>query len=135
MTRIAELVERVKAATGPDRELDADLWVALVPGASRRNVMDKWPDEEPIWEFIDEQRNTSFRYGLLPDMTASIDAALALCERVLPDRFVTIKTKTGGKFHHCELEGEDYGRWSADNMPTVPLAILLALLLSLESAP
>ena len=71
----------------------------------------------------------------LPRYTDSVDAALALAEKVLPDHFMTLKTKTGGAFHHCEIEGEDDGEWKAVNMSSLALAIVLATLLALQPGP
>lgn len=84
MTDLKALLERVKTATGPDHDLDADLWLAVVPGASRKNLLADWPEEAPLWEYHDAERNVMFRAGLVPSLTASIDAALSLVERVMP---------------------------------------------------
>lgn len=97
---LAELIERLKKATGPDRELDAEIWRSA-KGAEVWNYHDNshidsqircgaWtgtreshPDFEPgldnvvTWRYrID--RNGDFDYGELPSPTASIDAALTL---------------------------------------------------------
>lgn len=69
------LIARVEDATGPDREIDAELarlmnWVPTGVNASLWNVADPKPE---YWY--------SSAFGL-PPYTASIDAALALVERV-----------------------------------------------------
>lgn len=74
---LAALLERVEAASGPDRELDADITDLLNPlGATwRRN-----PPGEYVYTYVDK-----LGWGKNPEpYTASLDAALALCERVLP---------------------------------------------------
>src|SRR5690554_4343906 len=72
----AELLDKVKAATGPDRELDLDLAKALVPDVLVMRQRDDNTGADPYtyWEY-----------------TASVDAALALVERVLPLAFVTLE--------------------------------------------
>lgn len=77
MTNLQELLDRVKAATGPDRELDAGIAeaTAQVPeGAIRMHGLPGTAKYATggytVWD--------------TPAYTASIDAALALTERVLP---------------------------------------------------
>lgn len=67
------LLKRVEAASGPDRELDDALSRALsgVKGAET----DHWYDFWGVWTSA----------GTTPHYTASLDAAIALCEKVLPD--------------------------------------------------
>lgn len=83
---IEALLERVKAATGPDQELDEAIWLATIPDASRKNVMAKWPDQKPIWEYSDPDRNLIGR-SLVPRLTASTDAALVYSKRSLGDNW------------------------------------------------
>ena len=68
MSELRALRERVEKAEGPDRELDADIFFALNPE-------------------IQELR-PHFSAGqvaaIVPELTASIDAAVALIERKLP---------------------------------------------------
>jgi len=129
---IASLLERVTAATGPDRVLDLDLARALVPDVVvlRRNDDDTANEPHTYWEY-----------------TTSIDAALALVERMLPGwkwGVASVAVKTG------EKSPEGYPRYgtgfrahvtqvsalrpmpSVAEGPTAPLAILVALLRSLS---
>ena len=129
---IASLLERVTAARGPDRVLDLDLARALVPDVVvlRRNDDDTANEPHTYWEY-----------------TASIDAALALVERMLPGwkwGVASVAVKTG------EKSPEGYPRYgtgfrahvtqvsalrpmpSVAEGPTAPLAILVALLRSLS---
>jgi hypothetical protein len=76
--QMQQIIERLKAAHFPDRELDADIWLAVTPGATRKKSTVKsstgaWPDYE-----IDETRDASHRLILVPAYTASFDAAVAL---------------------------------------------------------
>jgi hypothetical protein len=69
---LAELLGRVEACTGPDRELDGHIYGALGFQIIQRFGDFEWrPDGKGIWK-------------TMPSPTASFDAALALCERVLP---------------------------------------------------
>lgn len=123
MTRIAELVERVRAATESDTaELFGDACRVLLPH-------NWWIDGNRLHHFLREGAYT--------------DAALALCERVRPGWRAELrfgKWPAYVKRHDVTLWDNDTGSRESifgvsANAPTLPLAILLALLLSLESAP
>ena len=114
MSELAELLERVKAATGPDRELDWDIQQS---------------------QFGIEQ--TDF-HGT-PRYTASIDAALALAERLLPGRSWKIVGEPAAVYPHCAVI-RDAGKLSdvaeafIASHRTPALAILTALLSALNTA-
>lgn len=84
MTDIGELLERVKAARGGDRELDVDIAWAIEPerygGAYWNGRTGKPGSTLPLK--LDGMGRLSVRINC-PSFTASIDAALALVERVL----------------------------------------------------
>ena len=107
MTDISELRERVEKATGPDRELDEALRV-------------------------------HFRYPPKPwNYTASIDAALALVERVRPGCWYVMakgRLTDAEPLYGCELlRGGTDEQLAISEGHTQPVAILSALLLSLQS--
>jgi hypothetical protein len=129
MGDLTELLERVKAATVPDQEMDADLWLAVVPDAMRRNVMAAWPDEQPIWEYSDPDRNLIGRH-LVPRLTASIDAALALLERMLPGHDWMLDK--GSEISCAIWRTRDLLAVANSIAATPPLAILAALLSALN---
>ena len=90
MMEASELIERLEKATGPDREIDALLWahfdnrvVRIAYGeviARKRDSLD-----DVRLGFVDPTPLRSNFYGWDGEAyTASIDAALALVERVLP---------------------------------------------------
>lgn len=153
MMEASELIERLEKATGPDREIDALLWahfdnrvVRIAYGeviARKRDSLD-----DVRLGFVDPTPLRSNFYGWDGEAyTASIDAALALVERVLPG------WKRGFR-DHDEVEGDgvcawlcspDYSviHWSAGDVhktdvtagmrvtgdaPTFALALCLALL-------
>lgn len=68
-SRYQDIISRLEKATGPDRELDADVFFAL--GGERYGALLKWPGE-------------CVYFGVFPDFSASLDATIALIERVLP---------------------------------------------------
>ena len=86
------LIARLEALTGPDREVDALLWAhfdgrtvreldgMLLARSSRR------PNDECIIGFVDPGKlssNVTAREPI-PNVTASLDAVIALVERELP---------------------------------------------------
>ena len=72
---------RLEQLEGPSREADADIYIALFIPAERVGRIDRlggcvgwWPKDAPYVSAID-----------VPAFTASLDAAVALVERVLPE--------------------------------------------------
>jgi len=86
---IAELIERLEKAEGPDREIDADILLAL---DQQPNEHYKEPWRRPILLSREQQRPGLLEYVEIsgvsaraaPAYTASLDAALSLVERKLP---------------------------------------------------
>lgn len=70
---LSDLIARVEAATGPDREIDVAILRALPIEGGWFSV---WPDHL-TWDSLDAGK-------FAPPLTASLDAALGLAERVLP---------------------------------------------------
>jgi hypothetical protein len=120
--KLADLLAKVQAATGPDVEIDAALYVLEVP---------RMAEILPHWSAIQKS-------DLITPYTDSIDASLALVERLLPDwqmeQVAWGKDKGGpiiasiGNFGRADEYRCGYGDAS-----TVPLAILAALLSALSS--
>jgi len=76
----AALVERLENATGPDRELDRDIGFA-VGSWSIRNID---PHGNLIYVPSDDTYYADHPGSMYPAFTESVDAALALAEKVLP---------------------------------------------------
>ena len=77
MGNLLELAGICETAGSGDRELDATIWLAAIPGATRRKTghthtaSGKWCD-------IDETRDSTGRLITVPHYTSSIDAAMTL---------------------------------------------------------
>lgn len=125
---LASLLERVKAATGPDADLDVEIMAALLP--KHKKTMEAGFDRlvAVAWEWRDFAWRTTDRIPY----TASIDAALALVERLRP--WVPWVDISGMN----KRPDRDTGVWKVvldggweGRAQTLPLAILSALLCSL----
>jgi hypothetical protein len=126
MSDLEQLLERVRAAKGADREIDGDIAEAFEIAPShlpRVTHITSWlwaQFVEPDWETWEA-----------PAFTSSIDAALELVERKLPGWFGEDGRHTWGS-HAILYTGEGSGRARIEcYAPTRPLAILAALLSAL----
>ena len=134
MTDLTSLIEKLEKAERPDRELDCQIAVAV---DGFYELPPKW-DEGPVgYGYIDAE-GTPIHPGhggdqLVRRYTSSIDAAVSLAERVLPNLSkIQPETYVGGEFHHCEIETEE-GDFEAHNCPNPAIAICLATLRALQS--
>lgn len=130
MSATQDLLERVRAATGPDRKLDAAIIKAHDPGSwARFRNWASMPSGAPE----DMVERDAARY--CPMLTASLDAALALVERLLPNACPSITRNVQSE------TAPEVLAWSAelylpDSAPeafghTPALALLAALLVAL----
>ena len=120
------VLDRLKAATGPDRELDAAIELAY--GYSIPSDAIFRPETDYVqcqWNWVHPLDGKIFH--ICPLYTASIDAALALVERMLPEwRFVIRATL-------CELKHPQRMLKDVDGRGATPaLAILIALFTALH---
>lgn len=162
MADLAELLERVKAATGPDRVIDALVAKALLSEAHPRldpnerlcvrgdlsqplcfhrpepmsAVMRrrKEADGAEVLEFQDARGWWLFVSRCVPPVSASLDAALALVERVLPGADWRLQTAADGREGFWAVLIHLQGRNMKEG-PTAPLALLAALLSALIAQP
>jgi hypothetical protein len=110
-----DLIRRLEAAAGPDRELD------LAIGAL-------WPEPRPFSMSIRQQRGGKppvYRF------TASIDSAVALAERALPDTAWNIAGNAPdakGKVICMARLWFAKGVGPVCEAPTAPIALCLAIL-------
>lgn len=122
---MTDIIKRLEAATGPNRELDAE--IACLSGDYKR---DRGRDGMLI------EIETGYAVAGGPKYTASIDAAMAL----VPDGFATEKMSQWPLFayaqvwgmHECQgelMRQHEDGKWEAE-AKTLPLAICIASLRS-----
>lgn len=147
MSDYSDLIERLREADGPDRELDCHLgYVAnldLGDGVNWRDKMDRLGMEYCLGAATSHQNVWSHE---LPHYTASVDSALSLVERVLPGWRVsslhTIDADAPASSQHaycrseiCPRHGDDEG-WKIGRVyglsKSLPLAVLIALLTALQ---
>jgi len=143
MADLSELLERVRKATGPDRDIDGHIAAALRVKKNLPDWAKNWPGEwRPTIQgsvvLMNDNGEPGPHFSSMP-YTASIDAALALVERVLP------KFLLGGlydfKVHNfdgqvvdkraCAILTTDMSEPFEEDAATRPLAILAALLSAL----
>lgn len=138
MADYTDLIARLEKATGPDRELDAAIIVATTPTRSTADdliyLTETRSDDQcaPGTYWLKQRSGASLHTA--PELTASIDSALALVERCLP------KLGCIDAFHELEKFPNAWratiGRGShkyRSSAPTAPLAILTALLHAVAS--
>jgi hypothetical protein len=130
-TVIAGLKERVLAATGADREIDRTTAVA-VDGF----FVERRPYNDPAYCVIrDGETFTPGRKAgdaMVPLYSASIDAAIALVERVLPKWFWSLGQPSWDAPAVAELCCEDPPGYAKEEGETPALALLAALLTALD---
>jgi hypothetical protein len=83
---LQEIIDALEKADGPKRALDCHLWVLSKGGDARMHYVDG-DTKTFVWERgLDGMwiRNIESVQGV-PKFTGSVDAAIALCERVLPE--------------------------------------------------
>lgn len=123
---LSDLIARVDAATGANRELDRAIATWQFPHLAE---CERWPHggwHSPAWGLIAPPEH----------YTASIDAALALVERVLPGWFVGLQQN---RWVGDERRWTAYITLDADEHEattyTPALALLAALLRALQAQP
>lgn len=93
--QLEALVERVRGATGPDREIEADVYVAIFDDGG-------WVGGNWYVARSDDGSMGSSRVIALPAYTASLDAVVALIERELPNYNVSMFSDCGAYFARVE---------------------------------
>lgn len=130
---IKELIERLEKAACQDRELDVAIAVAI-----DGYVLEKRERDRKLWLYREESGPRYYgrkdpEYGVsgeYPRLTSSIDATVALCERVLPEAncYGAAKDKTGWTAF-VSRNNVASGHWLVEaEGPTAPIALLLAIL-------
>lgn len=140
-----DILARLKSATGPDREIDAMIWRAAAAD-------EKWVAYKAVkrpafmstddWRFHDGWfvgRKTEDDFPeRLEIFTASIDAALALVERMLPGWMLKLVKNPIPGWYSCLVDQNFNCSFSnyydgEERPQDAPIAILTALFTALEA--
>lgn len=110
---LSDLLQRVEEGTGPDRALDIDIWEAVTGREWIDNACS--PNSEEIGDY-----------------TASLDACVALVERVLPGWHVELKKFSDGWYAALARKSTDsgYDFYRGTQKPAA-IALLIALIRTL----
>lgn len=141
--KLRELLERVEKATGADRDIDFDLILTFDEesyAAREIKSFRRWTGEKQVredglhyWGISYWKENFSSSCPVIK-ITASIDAAVALVEKVLPGAEYEITNLYGVASATLPLNASDYSYETGRNeCGSMPLAILAALLRTLIS--
>lgn len=128
MTPLQSLLEKIQGVTGLDRELD----ILIGAATGYRNRFDGSLLSDVL--AMPERHEEGMQWEGVPAYTASLDAALALVERVLPgfDADVNIRSGEEPMAAYVWPAGTYIGGHGAQ-AATAPLALLAALLTALIS--
>ena len=141
--KLPELLEKVKAATGPDERIDCLLWQVAAP--DQRVMLDggkafgRGPKRPATYGVLSDFPLTGWDdwHAIAmainaPPVTRSIDAALSLIERMLPGWSLRLNLSEGLR-HPSVIMGCSHpvNRSVAIEHHTAPLAIISALLSAL----
>jgi hypothetical protein len=139
---IADLLARAEAATGPNFELEHTIFEALsLPTIREWNgaPVTSWFRDDGYYGFNTEDGYRHLRCIKAPAVTASLDAALALVERVLPEAYRDLgegyDTKAQRRYWIATFTYHVPGRGSHSAEAATPaLALIAALLRALQNA-
>lgn len=134
---LRDLLVRVDAATGPDRELDAKIQIALIPDYGARVELSpaKFVRFEDVWRRNRAQHlnhaNNVADWWKCPKYSASIDAVVALIEMAMTGQRVAIGLLIFP--HRCQgdIHVDDANYYGSSPVAAPSLALLLALLKAL----
>lgn len=128
LAQLRALAERLEKAARPDRELDEAVLLATGwknKGPAGRNIDCPYDDVGEVW-FSPVGPRYWWSKAELPRPSHSIDAALALVERLLPDNQRGVYLNIYNQFGDAACKIGD--RFNPEfEAPTAPLAILNAL--------
>ncbi|MDJ1632300.1 hypothetical protein [Rhizobium rhizogenes] len=124
MQKLEELIAALEKSVGPSRELDADITLSVIPEFSgwikHPNLKndspswmygDLWPDHQQFHEWL-MRKGAALSVQAKP-FTSSIDAAIALTERLLPGWSWT----TSDRNRRIIAPKREDGPWGAVNSP------------------
>lgn len=114
------LAERVEALTGPDREVDAEIFLLQWPGYHIQTDCEPFPDEVQPGRI---QEAGGFGYRTAPSYTAALDAAMSL----VPEGW-DVDIEVRQSFAHVFMENDEALEAEANNAATPALALTAAAL-------
>ncbi|MAZ17867.1 MAG: hypothetical protein CL535_16250 [Ahrensia sp.] len=139
MTDYSDIIDRLEKADGPSRELDSRVWVAANPDDL---IIE---NDQHHGQGTVQFSGGGFardRFKLCEMYTASLDAAIALTEKLLPEhgrmhskgRLAIDEPLYGVKLYEHELcVGEDPHEIAEAEHDSEPIAILIALFRALQA--
>jgi hypothetical protein len=131
---MGELITRLEGAEGPDRDIDVAVMNALCPRADDEKVLFMDKLRQARWGWLGEPATDIAYFIEAPKLTSSVDAAIALAEKVLPP-FTTISLDIiqAGKFHSAKIDKESEGEACGDHLTTPAIALCLAIIRALQA--
>lgn len=123
------LITRLSKLDAPDREVDAEIYILFNIPAERAGRIDYsngmvgwWPKDGPYVSAV-----------TVPAFTASVDAAIALAERLFPGTEYEFTNLYNIVRVTIEMNGE-YGGFHSEHVNSLPIAICIALLRAKEAS-
>jgi hypothetical protein len=137
MTKYDDIIERLRKSEGPDRTIDG--LIDVIERGGHEYVIGheegRFPQKAIYGTIADVMKMLPNEDGAAyinsPPFTASIDASIALAERMMPGEWIDIGGTTGSAQWECNIH-TDYVEVQ-ETAPTAPLAILLSLFLALQA--
>lgn len=118
-----DIIKKLEALTGPDREVDAMLYCFQHGHAYSR----KYVNDYAMWvEGVPHEMKIIDRH--LDKFTSSVDAAIALAERVLTPYSLFALMNQAFTWMHCRFPAKDHAR-------ILPIALCIATLKAKEASP
>ncbi|PVE25390.1 hypothetical protein DC522_05695 [Microvirga sp. KLBC 81] len=126
MSKLLELKQRVETAEGPDRELDYEIWAALHGWKIRRHGNTRF--------FQTPDNYNSVRALRAPKLTSSLDAAIALLERMLPGWHIDLRRYSDGWYARVQERSYAVQYPVSAQFGNAALALMHALLTALQAS-
>ena len=125
----SDLITSLSKLAAPDREVDAQIYILFNIPAERAGRIDYsngmvgwWPKDGPYVSAV-----------TVPAYTASVDAAIALAERLFPGTEYEVTKLYNIVRGTIEMNGE-YGGFHGEHVNSLPIAICIALLRAKEAS-
>ena len=120
ITSMRDLIAKIEAATGPDRVLDGDIWIAINGWQERDGC--RIPDG--VWHRQDPNDRIAFEAP--PAFTASIDAALTLVPKGCGWSAHYVRPSDYAPFRGIAEAFDESGNWLHDADAATPALALCA---------